>query len=153
MVQMPNAEEFQALQQALIDATRRNESLFGELRVVRTERDLLQEQLNKFKRQFFAAKSEVLGTNQKDMFFNEAEELGSVAQPAVEDRDNKAVDVPGHKRLKRGRKPLDPALPREVVRYELPDSERVCPHDGAALQEIGVEATEQLDIIPLAKCA
>jgi transposase len=148
MVQMPNAEEFQALQQALIDATRRNESLFGELRVVRTERDLLQEQLNKFKRQFFAAKSEVLGTNQKDMFFNEAEELGAVAEPAVEDCDDKAVDVPGHKRLKRGRKPLDPALPREVVRYELPDSERVCPHDGAALQEIGVEATEQLDIIP-----
>ena len=45
-------------------------------------------------------------------------------------------------------KPLDPALPREVVRHELPESERVCPHDGAMLREIGVEASEQLDIIP-----
>lgn len=58
------------------------------------------------------------------------------------------IDVPAHRRAKRGRKPLDPALPREVVRHELPESERVCPHDGAVLREIGVEASEQLDIIP-----
>ncbi len=152
---MPSAQEFAALQKALAEATRqsaeaaqRNASLVGELRIVRTERDLLQEQLNKFKRQLFAAKSEVLGTNQKDMFFNEAEELGAAAEPGVEDSNDKSVDVPGHKRAVRGRKPLDPALPREVVRHELPESERVCPHDGAALREIGVEATEQLDIIP-----
>ena len=30
----------------------------------------------------------------------------------------------GHRRKKRGRKPLDPALPREVVRHELPEAER-----------------------------
>ena len=76
MVQMPTAEEYAALQKVLAEATRRSESLVGELRVVRTERDLLKEQLNMFKRQLFAARSEVLGVNQKDMFFNEAEELG-----------------------------------------------------------------------------
>lgn len=149
---MPSAEEFQALQQALLDAAQRSESLVSELRVMRSERDLLQEQLNKFKRQLFAAKSEVGetgATHQKDMFFNEAEELGATAKPAAEEGgDDKTPEVAGHKRAKRGRKPLDPALPREVVRYELPESERVCPHDGAALQEIGVEATEQLDILP-----
>ena len=153
---MPTAHEFAALQKGLAEATRqseeaarRNASLVGELRVVRAERDLLKEQLNKFKRQLFAAKSEVLGISQKDMFFNEAEELGAGAQPAVEDSvEDDKLDVPGHKRAKRGRKPLDPALPREVVRHELPESERVCPHDGAALQEIGVETSEQYDIIP-----
>ena len=46
------------------------------------------------------------------------------------------------------RKPLDPALPREVIRHELPEAERTCPHDGTTSQEIGVEASEQLDIIP-----
>jgi transposase len=151
MQQMPSAEEFQALQQALAEAARRNEALAGELRVVRTERDLLQEQLNRFKRQLFAAKSEVRGTEQKDLFFNEAEGIGAGAAPAAEEvsaEDGDAVDVPAHKRAKRGRKPLDPALPREVVRHELPESERVCPHDGAVLREIGVEASEQLDIIP-----
>jgi len=45
-----------------------------------------------------------------------------------------ALDVAGHKRLKRGRKPLDADLPRHVVRHELPESERICPHDGCALR-------------------
>jgi hypothetical protein len=40
------------------------------------------------------------------------------------------------------------ALPREVIRHELPEDQRVCPHDGARLSEIGVESSEQLDIIP-----
>lgn len=128
------------------------DSLKGELRLVRTERDLLLEQLNKLKRQFFAAKSEASASQQKDMFFNEAEALGAAAPPAGEEEvgaaDDTSIDVPGHKRAKRGRKPLDPALPREVVRHELPMDQQVCPLDGMALKEIGVEATEQLDIIP-----
>ena len=158
MVQSPTAEEFTALLEALTVATHRGDeaslqsrSLAGELRVVRAERDLLKERLNKFMRQIFAAKSEVSGLHQKDMFFNEAEVLGAAAQPAEEEvdgEDEKAIAVPGHKRARRGRKPLDPALPREVVRHELAQAERVCPHDGTALQEIGVEASEQLDIIP-----
>jgi transposase len=148
MVSMPTLEEITALRQALADALKQNESLAGELRVTRTERDLLKEQLNKFKRQLFAASSEAAGQHQKDMFFNEAESLGAQSAPAAEETDEDKIDVPGHKRAKRGRKPLDPALPREVVRHELPENERMCPHDGAALREIGVEVSEQLDIIP-----
>ena len=141
MLNMPESEEIEALKKALAQA-------MGELRVVRTERDLLQEQLNHYKRQLFAAKSEAAATNQKDLFFNEAEVEGAKSQPAAEEPEDDQVEVPAHKRAKRGRKPLDPALPREVVRHELPESERVCPHDGAALTEIGVEASEQLDIVP-----
>ncbi len=96
---MPTADEFAALQQALAEATQRSEKLAGELRVVRTERDLLQEQLNRFTRRLFGASSEVGGTHQKE-------------------------------------------------RHELPEGERVCPHDGAVLREIGVETSEQYDIIP-----
>jgi transposase len=32
--------------------------------------------------------------------------------------------------------------------HELPESDRFCTHDGHALVEIGVEASEQLDVIP-----
>jgi transposase len=152
MVAVPTPEQFIAMQQALAEALKRNEALAGELRLTRTERDLLKEQLNKYKRQLFAASSEVTGQHQKDMFFNEAESLGSRAEPAAEepgnDGEDDKIDVPGHKRAKRGRKPLDPALPREVLRHELPEEDRVCPHDGAALREIGVEVSEQLDIVP-----
>jgi len=156
MVHMPTPAEVIALQQALAQALKRNESLAGELRtttgelrVVRAERDLLKEKLAKFTRQLFAASSEAVAL-QKDMFFNEAENLGAQAEPAVEESSDNSdqIDVPAHKRVKRGRKPLDPALPREVIRHELPEDQRVCPHDGAALREIGVEASEQLDIIP-----
>jgi transposase len=148
MVNMPTLEEFNALRQALADALKDNETLSGQLLFARTERDLLKEQLNKFKRHLFAASSEVTGQYQKDMFFNEAESLGAQSHPAAEETEDDKIEVPGHKRVKRGRKPLNPALPREVVRHELPETERFCPHDGAALREIGLEVSEQLDIIP-----
>ena len=141
MTRMPMPEEIQALQKALSDA-------LGELRVVRTERDLLKEQLNRFKRQLFDAKSEVSAAHQKDLFFNEAEIEGAQAQPAAAETEEEKIEVPAHQRTKRGRKPLDPALPRDVRRHELPEDERVCPHDGAALREIGVEVSEQLDVVP-----
>lgn len=155
MTNQPDIEEIKALQQAtqkaLDAATQRAEALAGENRILRTERDLLKERLNKFIRKIFAAKSEISSQDQKDMFFNEAEALGIQAQPAAQegqDGEDDGIDVPAHKRAKRGRKPLDPALPRHVVRHELPESERVCPHDGSPLKEIGIEASEQFDIIP-----
>ena len=153
MTLQPTIEEFKALQQDLQAALSQRDVLVGENRFLRVERDLLKERINKMMRKIFAAKSEARGTEQKDMFFNEAEALAAAAQatPALEDGaagDNAALDVAAHKRLKRGRKPLDADLPRHVVRHELPESERVCPHDGCALQEMGVEASEQLDIIP-----
>jgi len=125
------------------------DSLVGELRVTRTERDLLKERLNKFLRKLFEARSEAL-VNQKQLFFNEAEADGAAAQPAEEEAiAEPTIEVPAHQRkLRRGRKPLDPALPRQVIRHELPEAERVCPHDGSTLEEIAVEASEQLDIIP-----
>ncbi len=150
----PIPEEFAALQQALRATVSQRDALVGENRILRCERDLLKERLNKFMRKIFAAKSEVSSQSQKDMFFNEAEGLGAQAQPAAQEEvqldegDGSTIDVPAHQRAKRGRKPLDAALPRTVVRHELSESERICPHDGSPLKEIGFEASEQLDIIP-----
>lgn len=142
-----NEEELHQLREQLARGESEREALRGELRVVRTERDLLKERLNAFMRRLFAAKSEARGAEQKDLFFNEAEALAPTplpGEPATQD----SVEVPAHRRAKRGRKPLDPALPREVIRHELPETERICPHDGAELEEIGIEASEQLDIVP-----
>ena len=120
------------------------------LRVVTVERDLLKEQLKAFQRKLFAAKSEARGSEQKDLFFNEAECLAPTAAIAAAQEDDigSSVAVACHSRAKRGRKPLDPALPRIEIRHELPESERVCAHDGQPLVEIGVEISEQLDIVP-----
>ena len=123
------------------------DGLNGEVRTLKVKVSLLEERLKAHLRTLFDAKSEVRGTEQKDMFFNEAEALAptgtSVAEEAAPD-----IEIPAHTRKKRGRKPLDPNLPRDIVRHELPESERICAHDGAALVEIGVEISEQLDIVP-----
>lgn len=125
------------------------DALAGALRVATTERDLALERLKAFQRQLFAAKSEARSTDQKDLFLNEAEALAPTAQTLPAQTDEEAsTPVAGHQRKKRGRKPLDPALPREVVRHELPEAERVCAHDGHTLVEIGAEVSEQLDVIP-----
>ena len=139
MTMQPTVEEFNALQQALkvIEALQsqremlqsqremlqsQRDSLAGENRILRVERDLLKERLNKMMHKIFAAKSEARGSEQKDLFFNEAEALSATyGAPALEEgeRHEGATDVAGHQRAKRGRKPLDPALPRHVVRHEL----------------------------------
>src|SRR3990172_10191608 len=162
MTMQPTLEEFNALREAMAllqsqrDSLRfAHESLVGENRVLRVERDLLKERLAKMMHKMFAAKSEARGTEQTERFFNEAEPQAAATQaaPAQEESgpgpgaDADPTDVAGHKR-KRGRKPLDPALPRQVERHELPESERICPHDGATLTEIGVEVSEQIEVIP-----
>src|SRR3990172_12503156 len=122
-----NEGELNQLRDQLARSESEREALRGELRIVRTERDLLKERLNAFMRKLFAAKSEARGTEQKDLFFNEAEVLAPAASPeqvAAED----SVQIPAHRRAKRGRKPLDPALPREVIRYELSGAHPIFPH-------------------------
>jgi len=87
---MSNAEEIQALKKALSDA-------LVEVRVLRSERDLLKEQLDRFKRQLLDAKSEVSAAHQKDLFFNEAEVEGAQAEPAAaatEDPKNRGAGAP-----------------------------------------------------------
>lgn len=141
---MPNdivtlsAEEYQAL-------LAERDALRGELRLAKAERDLAEERLRAYKHELFGASSEARATDQLGLF-NEAEALGTDATPARE--AEAATQVAGHTRGKRGRKPLDPNLPREIVLHELPESDRFCSHDGHALVEIGVETSEQLDVIP-----
>lgn len=62
--------------------------------------------------------------------------------------DETSIAVPAHTRRKKPRVSIPAHLPREEVWYELPESERLCPHDGTQLKAIGTEDHEQLDIIP-----
>lgn len=137
-----STEDYQAL---LGDQQR----LAHQLRLMTVERDLLKERLDAFLHRLFAAKSEARANPaQRDLFLNEAEALAPTGAPVAEEVTPEAIDAAGHRRKKRGRKPLDPHLPREIVRHELPEAERVCTHDGARLVEIGTEISEQLDIVP-----
>jgi transposase len=144
-----SAEELNALlamREAYATLEREHEETRSMLRLVSAERDLAEERLRAYRRELFGAKSEVRDSEQFGLF-NEAEALGANAAPAQEDTPETKVGA--HTRKKRGhRKPLDPSLPREIRRHELPEAERFCSNDGHALVEFGVEISEQLDVIP-----
>jgi transposase len=106
----------------------------------------LQEQLNLAIARRYAASSEKISANQLRLF-DEAELDAGTDIPEDEPEDD-SITVPEHKRRKRGRKKLPDSLPRVDVVYELAEADRICPHDGNILAEIGEEVSEQLDIIP-----
>jgi len=60
----------------------------------------------------------------------------------------KSIVVAAHIRQRKPRISLPPELPREDIVYDLPESEKVCSHDGIELKEMGEQVHEQLDIIP-----
>ena len=106
----------------------------------------LQEQLNLAIARRYAASSEKISADQLRLF-DEAELDVEPDAPADECEED-SITVPEHKRRKSGRKKLPDTLPRVDVIHELTEEERICPHDGAILGEIGEEVSEQLDIIP-----
>jgi transposase len=90
----------------------------------------------------YAASSKKVSPDQI-WLFDEAE-----TEVATERETDDRITVPEHTRKKTGRKPLPESLPRVEVVYTLDESDRVCPHDGAILNEIGEVISQQLDIIP-----
>lgn len=113
------------------------------------ERDREIEQLREYvrllKSQRFGSSSERVHRDQLGLF-NEAEQLLGAEGTEVVDED--LVDVPAHTRTKRGRRPLPGWMERVEIVHDLPEAEKVCPHDGTALVEIGRETSEQLEFVP-----
>jgi transposase len=101
----------------------------------------LQEQLNLALARRYAASSEKISPDQYRLF-DEAE-TDTPAEPSEDE-----ITVPAHTRKKGGRRKLPKTLPRVEVIYELSAEERICPHDGATLAEVGAVTSEQLDIVP-----
>jgi transposase len=75
--------------------------------------------------------------------FNEAEALDDTPL----NNDEPETETITYTR-KRGRKPINPDLPREVVEHDLPEDEKTCGCCQSPLHLIGVETSEQLEIIP-----
>jgi hypothetical protein len=102
-----------------------------------------EEQFRLFQHRRFGASSEKHPEQME--LFNEAESiLDTLPQGKGELELEETIT---YQRKKPGRKPLSKPIPREVVRYELPEAERVCAC-GHALHEAGEDKSEQLEIIP-----
>ena len=106
----------------------------------------LQEQLNLAIAKRFGRSSEKhpgqLGLfNEAELAIDEADE-----EAAVNERET--TEVPAHTRKKPGRQPLPEYIERHEVLHDVPEAEKVCPHDGALMVRIGEAVSEQLDVIP-----
>ncbi|MEM7504832.1 MAG: IS66 family transposase [Pseudomonadota bacterium] len=101
----------------------------------------MREQLNLALSRQYGATSEVIPDAQLRLF-NEAETDTEQAEPPA------SIEVHSYTRQRTGRRPLPESLPRVDVLHDVPEDERVCPHDGQALERIGEDTSEQLDIVP-----
>ena len=109
--------------------------------------EALQEQLNLLLAKRFGPSSEK-GHHAQLGLFNEAE---SAIEEQIEGDEGLPVDtltVPAHERKRPGRKPLPDFIERVEVLHDLPEAQKICPHDGTPLERIGEEVSEQLDVIP-----
>jgi transposase len=129
--------------------------LLSENQHLQNQKMHLQEQIRLLIHKRFGAHSEKYTADQADLF-NEAEAY------AEGTGDSECIDIPTsgsedsetacQNRAKTapktpGRKALPPELPRVEIIHDLPADQKQCP-EGHALKEIGVETSEQLDIIP-----
>ncbi|QGP53383.1 Transposase [Piscirickettsia salmonis] len=108
---------------------------------VSTERDhykALYEQLQRYR---YGQRSEKLSQDQLDLF---AEFLDENAE---KESQQEAITVPAHQRQRPKRKPLPEHLPRERIEHDLTEGDKVCAC-GCAMQRIGEEITEKLEVIP-----
>jgi len=117
-------------------------------REAREERIKLLEEENRWlKAQLFGRSSEKtpaaeISPDQR-WLFNEIEALYDAMPAALE-----TISIPAHERGKRGRRKLSAQLPRVEIIHDIPEQEKVCARDGTALERIGEEICEQLEVIP-----
>jgi transposase len=103
----------------------------------------LEEFIRSLKQKHFGASSEKIEAIQPDFFVEVEDELPE-ASPAAEES---SVTIAEHQRKKQ-RLSIPADLPRIDIIHDLPEDQKTCPHDGAALKNIGFESHEQLEIIP-----
>jgi len=134
-------DDVDLLKSLVADQLARNEQLSAQNQRYKAQVLTLQEQLNLALARRYAASSEKISPDQY-LLFDEAE-ADTESEP-----EDEAIAIPAHTRKKRGRKKLPETLPRVEIVHELSAEERICPHDGATLNEIGEVTSEQLDIVP-----
>ena len=108
------------------------------------EIEIMKEQIRCLQDRLFGRKTEKisLGFQQISLFETVEDNF-----PIVEQPEDDEVEIPGHKRKKRGRKPIPDSLPRIEVIHDIDEAEKQC-ECGCQKKCIGQEVSEQLDIIP-----
>lgn len=136
-------EQLHAQEATIIDQEKKLQHYLETIETLRYQKNLLLQQR-------YGRKSEQIDESQAKqlaMCFDEAEEEQTGESSTEEASTDDTVTVPAHQRKKRGRKSLSKDLPRIQVDHDLEDDNKQC-ECGCALTPIGVETSEQIDMIP-----
>ncbi|MES2824202.1 MAG: IS66 family transposase [Pseudomonadota bacterium] len=106
---------------------------------------LLEEFIRSLQQKQFGASSEKLAAVQPDLFVEAEDEVAAEAVDLV--ADDQGITIAAHQRKKQ-RLSIPAELPRVDIIHDLPENQKVCPHDGTTLKLMGHESHEQLEIIP-----
>ena len=105
----------------------------------------LKEQLRVFQHELFGRRSEKrpeVNPYQLPLVDIDDDQANENIQPADD-----TIDIPAHRRRKKGRKPLPGDLPRIDIIHDLSEDEKQC-GCGARLSRIGEDISEKLDYVP-----
>jgi len=95
-------------------------------------------------KQFMRSSEKFVPDDKQQLLF--AEE-GEVAQETEEEDTEEKTEVKSYSRSKRGRKPIDSSLRREIEIVDLKEEEKTCTC-GTELSKIGAEISEKLEFVP-----
>lgn len=106
----------------------------------------LEEENKNLEKKLFAALSELFGRSSEKVSPLQPELFEEFTIDEFEEILEE-LTVPEHKRKKKGRKPIDPSLPREVILHDIPEEEKKCAC-GCDMVKMDEEVSERLQIIP-----
>ena len=116
-------------------------------RLLETKTVLLQEEIEELQKKLqlalfrkYGRSSEKIDPSQIEFF-----EIPEVDEEPIE--EDATIIVAAHPRKKKGRKPLDPDLPRKIILHDIDEKDKIC-GCGHELVKVGEEITERLQIIP-----
>lgn len=121
-----------------------SESLIEENRDLKAEVERLNNIILLLKRSKFGKSSERVEVLSEQLLFNEIEK--EAAHPGLPQQTETITYT--RKKGRSEKKPYPDALPREEKILDLSEDEKVCPHDGTRLKEIGEERSEKLKTVP-----
>ena len=98
-------------------------------------------------KRFARSAEELLKDSKQPSLFPEEPEQTSLVANDPQETDPEKQEIISYTRKKRGRKPIDPKLPRKEELIDIPESEKICAC-GAQMTKIGEETSEKLEIIP-----
>ena len=132
------------LQALLLQTRRQVTELSATVQEQRGKLETAQQQITELLQALRGKQRERLDPDQLLLF--EIGELETLLEESAE--ETKPTSARNRKRKKRGRRLIPEDAPREERVYELPEEERLCPHDGQPMPLIRWEESKQLDYVP-----